>query len=750
MNTRPWWVALLLALFLLLGGWLLLDLGDQDRGLDLQNNSDFPHHLDGSHDDSRSTSSSNSPNVPGTDLLSPQNSPIEHHEQDTYDAIDVASEETPGSKSSIVYVVEGTVVSANGVGLRSVTLELFRHRREKVSGGAFEQMIRNLDTIHSSRSESSPAGELSLGQTSTDQYGRFVIEVAEAGDYRLEASSPPLARAVEGPFRLSPRSPQVNVLVVLGGGLHLSGFVTDDQGASVANATVSLLDKLRGELPGRHYHTHSTSTAQDGSFLFEGLEPRRYILTAVANGFARSLVPALSPPIDDVQVTLEVGRRVLLRVVREDSTSREPIEGARVYALNPIGFSTAISGADGIAHLQIPGEDVSLRVTADQYDEVRIPRLEIPEFTTESPESVIEIVLRPLEAIAGLVLRTDGSPAANAELLIVASGLFEEGTRSITADEEGRFQHNGRGALLARLNGEVSEFPNWQISGANRTVQLQPTLEIRGRLIGPDGWPAAGAEVWVSLSQFMSGGGQAVLQWLGAQSSVITGADGVFMLSGVPDWPGALEIVINAEECPDLRLSLQEEYGDLQLGAQSTLEGTVTTPGGTAPHAAAIVLDLPRAPPIRRDRASGTLLGGERVVVADDGSFFIDRLPPSTGSDRLQVYVIAPPYPEMSKSIALQPGANGPIHFELHSGGVARVTVESQDGSPIPAVRVRLSNSTGALREARSGADGSVNFPGLIPATYSVTAQIGSSIEQGVVEVTADFTTELTISTEGG
>ncbi len=750
MNTRPWWVAVLLALFLILSGWLLLDPSDQDRQLESRNTSEFPSDVDPNSEKAHSPPASSSNSLPSNSPPPAEEPSLEPPEQETSDAIEAPGEESAESESPIVYLVEGTVVSADGAGLRSVTIELFRHRRTKVSGGAFEQMIRNLDTVQSSRSESPSADDLSAGQTTTDQYGRFTIEVEEPGDYRLEASSPLLARAVEGPYRLSPRSPLVNVLVVLGGGLHLSGFVIDKQGTPVANATVSLLDKLRGELPGRHYHNHSTSTARDGSFLFEGLEPRRYILTAVANGFARSLIPALSPPTDDVQVTLEVGRPLLLKVVDEDTTSREPIEGARVYAVNPIGFSTAVSGPDGIARLQIPGEDVSIRVTADQYEEASISRLEIPELTAESPEDAIEIGLQPLEATVGFVVRSDGSPAAHAELLIISSGLFGEGTRSITADEEGRFTHKGRGTIVARLDGEVSEFPSSQLAGANRNIQLQPTLEIRGRLVGPDGWPAAGAEVWVSLSQLMSGGGQSVLQWLGAQSSVITGADGVFTLSGVPNWPGALELVINAEECPDLRLPLQEQYGDLQLGEQSTLEGTVTTPQGSAPHAAAIVLDLPGAPPIRRDSASGILLGGERVVVAEDGSFYIDRLPPSTGGDRFRVYVIAPPYPEIEDSIALQPGGNGPIHFELSSGGVARVTVENESGSPIPAVRVRLSNSTGSIREARTGADGTVNFTGLIPATYSVTAQIGFSIEQRVVEVTADFTTELTISSEGG
>ena len=677
------------------------------------------------------------------------------------------------SEAPVEYRIEGTVVAADGRELPSVSVRLYRHRTTEEKGGAFEQLIDSLGE-GADGAGSPTAGSASIGAATTDRFGRFSIAVDSPGEYRLSASLPPLAQGIEGPFRLTERDPQLDLLIVLGGGLSIEGIVEGPSGRAVAGAEVSLLDRLEGELPGRHYHAHKTRTATDGTFRFDGLEGRRYILTATIDGLARTLIPAVTPPENDLHVSLAEGRSLVVRVIRgyPESTSRysvdgrsgnvvdgefpmptiprrpidgegEPVAGAKVYALNPAGFAIAETDANGIATLAIEGEDASLRIMAPGYREGRVRRIVLPDDDDLTPQ---EVAIAPVVPIDGVVLRSDGTPAPHADLLEIGFGLMGSGIETLTADAEGRFQYSGSGSLIARHDGEVSAL-DARGSGPSPTIQLEPTMTVTGRLVSADGWPAVGAEVRLSLRGLDGGGGDSILHWTGLSTSTITGADGVFYFSAVPPWRNMFEVVIYADGSPDLHLPIANDLGDITLGLEAVLSGTIRTPEGTAPAAAALILELPGEPAVRRD-TTGVLRGGERVLVASDGSFYINRLA-ATAGDPLVFYVVAPPYLEERRTITLVSGENGPLDIELREGGVARVVVENSDGTPRVAASVQIRRgSQTAPRTAYTGPDGSVQFAGLAPASYTVAVDVGSDAAMGTVEIVAGELREVVLELE--
>ena len=655
------------------------------------------------------------------------------------------------------YFVEGTVVGADGSGLSGAWIQLFRHRTDEASGGAFEQLIDSLG---------SPEGEEpSVGSARSDRSGRFLISVDRPGEYRLTASKAPLALGMEGPFRLTDRDPHLDLLVVLGGGLSIVGVVEDALGQPISGAEVSLLDRLEGELPGRHFHAHQTWSSSDGSFRFDGLEARRYILTANAPNYARTLIPAVTPPDETLHVALGEGRplqiQVFEAVVEEGAASPPrgfpidgetgpipipgrtvrrgaPIPGAKVFALNPVGFAFGETNAQGIAELRIAGEQASLRVIAPGYQKGREARVTIPD-AGGAPEVVL---LAPIVPLEGQVVRSDGTPAARAELLEVGFGLLGSGLNTFFADGEGNFQYDGSGSLLARLDGETSALNDR--GGSSGEIMLRPTITVTGRLLRSDGWPASGADVRLSLRGVGGGGGDSILHWTGIQTAVMTGPSGEFTFTGVPDWGDRLEVVIYSDGSPDLRLPISSDLDEIVLGEEATLSGILRTPEGGAPSAAALILELPGSPPVRRDPTTGILRGGERVLVASDGSFFIGRLSPSRG-EPLSFTVVAPPYLEERRQVTLRAGENGPLEITLRPGGDARVVVSNADGTPRVAAEVRLSAGRSGQRLAYTGPDGIASFSGLAPATYQVTVEAGPSVLGETVEVVAGELSEVIV-----
>jgi len=647
----------------------------------------------------------------------------------------------PPAEPDPAYAISGAVVDATGREVAGATVELFRHGSDPAARGAFEELIQGLDSL---------AEELPIASVRTDLAGRFSLVAGAPGEYRVGATLAPFAGAVEGPFRLTERDPAVELLVVLGGGLAITGHVENDAGAPIAGAEVALLDQLEGELPGQHYHAHRTTSAADGSFRFEGVESRRYILIAVADGYARALIPAVAAPLDGLRVQLGRGRELLVRVLAaapEDGSDSEgesflaagtPIAGAEVYAVNPIGIATAMTDEDGLARLVIAGQDVSLRVMADGYETGAAGSVAIPLDPAEGPHDVL---LTPRASFAGVVVRSDGSRAPFAEIIELGSALLGGGLRTTRADAEGRFSAENR-SVIAALDGEVSDLG----LVLPETIALVPTITVTGRLLDPAGRPAVGARVRLELDLSIGNRGESLLRAAGAETAASAGADGRFSLAGVPMW-GSIYLRIECEGCRDRTVPLAEDLGEVLLGEEAVLEGRILTPEGRPPSAAALILELPGAAPLRRDAATGALRGGVRVLVAGDGSFRIDRLDPEESP--LELHVVAPPYLEEQQRVPLSPGANGPIEIRLREGGEAIVRVIEGSGTPFAAARVELQPSGGgATRSGRTGADGVARFPGIAAGSYTVRAISGVNAGAALLEVRAGEIAELELPLE--
>src|SRR6185436_8317910 len=102
------------------------------------------------------------------------------------------------------------------------------------------------------------------------------------------------------PSRFFPRYFMTTLVIVLAlftafgqqGAVSLRGLITDEQGGAIVGATVTVLD-TNGQT--------KTMVSNDlGTYLFNGLAPGKYTLSASAKGFAAS---------DDTQIELKAGAR---------------------------------------------------------------------------------------------------------------------------------------------------------------------------------------------------------------------------------------------------------------------------------------------------------------------------------------------------------------------------------------------------------------------------------------------------------
>jgi Carboxypeptidase regulatory-like domain/PDZ domain len=329
------------------------------------------------------------------------------------------------------------------------------------------------------------------GPTRTDERGRFALSL-EPGKYSLLARKGPSVGQYEHEVLVAPDAvPETEVVIRLERGLTISGRVTGDRGAPVADAEVEAGVETGDVFPMR---AASCSSDGDGAFHIDGLLPGRYQLSVDAEGFARgerSLrldrdrggvdFALVAGAVVDGRVTTERGDPVIKAWVR----ARRPDDDDLLHSL--AGDITDDEGRFHIDKLRAGKLLVEVTTAAQGSAEARLE-------LTAGARRELELKLAEGRTITGIVVDEHDHP-------VEGVAVSEGPEHSVNTGGDGRFKLVGldRGFYFVhavapdgRKTGKTGEL--------DRTAELKLVLpagghRLRGVVLAPDGSPAWGAQV---------------------------------------------------------------------------------------------------------------------------------------------------------------------------------------------------------------------------------------------------------------
>ncbi|MEM9803149.1 MAG: sigma-70 family RNA polymerase sigma factor [Planctomycetota bacterium] len=393
---------------------------------------------------------------------------------------------------------------------------------------------------------------------------------------------------------------------------------------------------------------------------------------------------------------------------------------------------------DSLPPLEATPEDVARRAGSTAID---------------APASAEE----PAPAVVGRVLRPDGTPAANAVVVLGAVGALafldsgedplDEVPRA-TTDESGRFSFaeapDGTFVITAGAEDAApSETLRMPRENADVTLHLRHGVRIHGEVLRKDGALAAGWKVrFLRDATSLGANGTRLLRW--TETDAAGGFDERHLCPGkwgLVAYPGDDELKELGGSMPEHMLQSTVELEDGQetfvaLGARSadavTVRGTITRAG--EPAGGGFLQWMAEC-----DDPAGSM---ENIRVSKDGTYEIDLPRPGAWSMRAmgsggqgEFVVDVPRAPEHT------------IDFELPTGAL-RGRVIDADGEPVKGALVSHVLALGSAHHSpmrvagesqTTGADGAFDLAGLEPGLYRIGAahpERGCGIVRDLVHVT--------------
>ena len=508
-------------------------------------------------------------------------------------------------------------------------------------------------------------------------------------------------------------------------GFPLTGVVTNDTGAPVANARVAL-----EPVPGDARRVEIAITGQNGRYAFNNLRAGSVRLVARHPTWQPAVVPAVVlGDVRNFDVRFERPSMTPLRGRVTAVSTQAPLQGALVQLLpinqklgqvDPIEVRTGPSGEFLLAGV---GRG-SMRLFVRHPEHGSVLRTE----TVGVIAADLTIELPPRSEVQGRIEVDRGAPLhRGGERLLLRDAAGVLAWTTIAADGSFRFAQPlspGR-ASLRLLTGEFAFQRSFTTEVAvaieeTRRTEIDLTVlapsRVRGRFVDVDGKPVAGVTVVPTrvLGENVRSIGDAAVQFdIGSFANQVaqlfgserdeplaaSGADGRFEIRGLPPGTPFVRPVSRGHGSRWLKVAVpppggELDLGDLVLARGLRLSGRVLRGDGAAsrPIAGAVVMiDGPQS---------------KAVVLSDaNGNWSVDDLVPGDYRVRARLTAQRSASVELPQRLAVRADRPPPppVVLRLESGRSVRGVVTGSDGQPLLGAVVSV-RGTGAQATATDGA----------------------------------------------
>ncbi|MBY6036635.1 carboxypeptidase regulatory-like domain-containing protein [Fictibacillus nanhaiensis] len=573
--------------------------------------------------------------------------------------------------------------------------------------------------------------DILLKNTTTDQFGNFLLKNLAPGSYSVTASAPTYSTEISGVIVKSGETAGLDIkLRSLVG--SLSGQVTDENGIPLNG------DNIQIKLLGANGELLQALLAQpDGSFQIPNLSVGTYFVSASFKGYSPNLVSTIilggevstvSIPLSQILATL-TGRVF-------DSESGEPITGTAVSITllkqsglfvakqfpNTAGIFSFTSISPGIYLLNTNAEGYGNKSMTVTLPEAGLD-LEIP--LTKNPGALTGYVTNELS----------GEPLSNAIVSITTRGKILD-IKAVT-DRSGQFTVSNLSPASYRAvvsaDGFSSQSATFVIL-SDQTTSLSFILTPEpGFLIGTvtdsiTGNPIPQVNIQV---RYLTPAGP-------VYASTLTDDQGNYLTQGL--FSGTYTVIAFAEKgygsssASVLVPANDTKRVDFMLEPlPSVIEGTIRekATSNPVPNVFVRLLDI---------------FGSSIQIVNSDMNGFY-RFEGFTAGQYL-VSAIFPDFQRVQVSVNPLPGETviADIFFLPEPGRISGVILDAQTGSPLVGAQVEVfaPESTVPVARRTAGASGNFLIEGVVPGSFTINAYTlnYSIVSQGII-VRSNLTTDL-------
>jgi protocatechuate 3,4-dioxygenase beta subunit len=585
--------------------------------------------------------------------------------------------------------------------------------------------------------------------------GAYVFGDVKPGSFEVFARSPAYGWAAR-PVKIAAGERLTGIDIAFGVPGVVAGAVSGPGGEPIEGATVTA--RLTGEGAGLAPPSAAGSSGPDGGYRIEGLPAGTFEVEAVADGFvpARAGAVVVSPGATaSVDLRLAAGMAISGRVA---DPAGKPVAGA-VVSVDRDLMSMAMLGADAHVPRTTSAKDGTFRLGGLGDAPVDV-KAEAEGFApavrrkVAPGETGVEIVLGAFGSIAGRVTDAEGAPVADFEVEVVAATSQVPGVPGMQAAGRARLAGEGRYRVEGLPAGTyaVSVYPatfapahrpsvevadGAETAGVDFTVPVGATL--RGRVVeDASGAPVPGATLSVSLHM----NPMMAMVGMGRARTAVSGADGAFVLTGLPEGEATLRASHERYApavLPGLRLPREEEI-EVRLAAGGTVLVSVYDAGGNLRADSMVVLQ--RNMPFTQFQQ----------LPAEPGRFTFERVP---AGDWMAIRVAGSGMAQRGmagadiemKAVKVAEGETVELEFRPVAG-VTIGGVVGRDGKQASGLMVFLMKGGGAeavledMRFGVSDAEGRFAIERVVPGEYTLAVSRPGNFVPG-------YTMKVTVTEEG-
>ncbi|HEX4422534.1 MAG TPA: carboxypeptidase-like regulatory domain-containing protein [Kofleriaceae bacterium] len=537
------------------------------------------------------------------------------------------------------------------------------------------------------------AGGRSSERLKADATGHWQVAWLAAGRHAVRASSSRFIEAADQIFATDGRHPRLDLVVRLAVGAEVTGRVIDEAGAPLAGATI------------RGGTMDNDTTDAAGRFVWHGAREGRADLSAVTPTAASSVIRLQLVPGQRYDVLLVMHRASLAGSVRDPHG--HPIAGATVFAATKDG-TMAFGQSDAGGQFDLGGTPPGDYTVSVQRDSPANGEAQAQVTVAVGP-SRVALVLPETAALIGRVT-SGGEPVVGFgySLSSPASPSLGDSPSPVRAPD-GRFAlHDlalGAWKLVIRAPGFAPRTLGPIEIAAGREVdlgdvELERGRVVRGRVVGDDGAPIAGATV--RISEHDDGFGDGMTALFAGHPSAVTGGDGRYEIGGVAAGDGQRIRATHPERgmSTDLALAPGDTEIELMIAATGSIDGSI-------------------ANVIRRQQSvsASSLSDGRKladVPVDAAGGFQFDALPPDryllrvAGDNALGALIVT-----------VVAGARVPAAFEMPRDPI---TLHIEAGNPSCLVELKTTGEAPDTLAMAFCGDGVADIYGVAPGHYQTCA----------------------------